>query len=401
MKRDLRTGRPVWLGYEHAQVASSPLRTDLTTDVVVVGAGVSGALVADALLRSGKRVVVLDRRGPIMGSTPASTAMLLFELDTPLTHLVERIGRDAAARAYWRSATAVTSLRGRLSDLGLRCGFRERRSVYLPGNVLDVSALREEARTREALGLRSRFLEAPRLRTLTGIERAGAILSTGSAEVDPVAMVTGLWNSAQARGARIFSPSEVVDVAATRSRVTLTTAEGHEVRAKHAVFATGYEIPKTLSYPDHSIHSTWAMATRPQPERLRRGRCLVWEAADPYLYLRTTLDGRVVVGGEDEPFADERRRDALIPRKVAALRRKLHQLLPEIDTTPDFSWAGCFGQTSSGLPAFGALPGMPRCFAVLGYGGNGITFSVIAAELIHRAILGIGDPDTDLFALHS
>ena len=141
------------------------------------------------------------------------------------------------------------------------------------------------------------------------------------------------------------------------------------------------------------------MATAPQTDRLWNSRCLIWEAADPYLYLRTTLDGRVVIGGEDEEFSDEETRDALIPRKIAAIRRKVEKLLPVLDTTPEFTWAGCFGASATGLPAIGAIPGAARCFAVLGYGGNGITFSAIAAQVIQRAILGIADPDADLFAL--
>ena len=54
---------------------------------------------------------------------------------------------------------------------------------------------------------------------------------------------------------------------------------------------------------------------------------------------------------------------------------------------------------ATGLPAIGPVPGAERCFAVMGYGGNGITFSAIAAQLIQRAILGLDDPDAELFAL--
>ena len=69
--------------------------------------------------------------------------------------------------------------------------------------------------------------------------------------------------------------------------------------------------------------STYAIATRPQPRRLWPEDCFIWEAADPYLYLRSTPDGRVICGGEDEDFADDEARDALIPQKAAAIRRKL------------------------------------------------------------------------------
>lgn len=59
--RELRTGKPVWLRRGDVHVPSAPLAEDLSVDVAIVGAGVSGALVADALLDCGKTVAVLDR----------------------------------------------------------------------------------------------------------------------------------------------------------------------------------------------------------------------------------------------------------------------------------------------------------------------------------------------------
>ena len=383
-----------------ARVASAPLERDIEVDVTVVGAGVSGALVADAILRTGMTVAVLDRRGPVQGSTPASTALLQFEIDQPLIHLTKKIGRQRAVRAYWRSATAVDFLRGRIADLGLRCKFRERQTVYLPGDVLNVTQLKREQAARAEVGLRSRFIGPDELRALTGIERRGAIVSGGAAEVDPAALVGGLWRSALERGARMYSPTEVVDIESGRGHVTLTTAGGAVVRAKHVVFATGYELVKLVKSRSHQVISTWAMATGPQPAKIWPSRCLIWEASDPYLYVRTTLDGRVICGGEDEEFSDETKRDALIPKKIAAIRRKLGKLLPDLNTQPEFTWAGCFGSTPTGLPMIGAIPGSPRCFAILGYGGNGITFSAIAAQIIQRAILDLPEPDADLFAVH-
>jgi len=399
VQRDLRTGTPFWLRRGDVRVAASPLGANISVDVAVIGAGVSGSLVADALLRSGKSVAVLDRRGPVKGSTPASTALLQFEIDQPLIHLMRKIGRERAVRAYWRSATAVDFLRGRIDDLGLRCSFRERQTIYLPGNLLDVAELKHEAAVRAQVGLRSRFIDRAELHELTGIKKKGAILSYGAGELDPAALVAGLWRSAIARGTRMYAPTEVIDIDSGRTHVTLTTDQGYVVRAKHAVFATGYELVKLIKPRGYKIFSTWAMATAPQPKRLWPSRCLIWEAADPYLYLRTTLDGRVIVGGEDEEFSDEAKRDTLIPKKILAIRHKLAKLMPTLDTKPAFTWAGCFGASATGLPAIGVIPGAPRCFAVLGYGGNGITFSAIAAQVIQRAIMGTPDPDADLFAL--
>lgn len=385
---------PPCLPFEH-------LRESFKVDIAVIGAGVTGALVVDALLRTGRSVAVLDRRGPAEGSTAASTALLQFELDTPLSLLSKQIGRERAASAYWRSASAVNYLQGRIRDLGLRCAFKERTTVYLPGDVLDVKGLRSEAVLRAALGLRSRFIARDELFSLTTIEGPGAILSAGSGEVNPVALVAGLWRSAARRGARLFSPVDVIDVESRPSFVLLTARGGLEVRAKHVVFATGYEPWKFVNMRGHRIVSTWVMATPRQPKRLWPSRSLIWEASDPYHYLRTTSDGRILIGGADEDFADDKKRDSLIPTKVRGLRRRLEALLPAVDSTAEFAWAGSFGASTTGLPSMGEVPGANRCFAILGYGGNGITFSAVAAQVIQRAIAGLPDPDQDLFAFRS
>jgi glycine/D-amino acid oxidase-like deaminating enzyme len=399
IKRNLRTGTPLWLRRGAPRIGHLPLAHNLRVDVAIVGAGISGALIADAMLGAGQSVAVFDRRGPVMGSTPASTALLQFEIDTPLTILTRKIGRDRAVRAWLRSATAVDALRGRIADLGLRCAFHERSTAYLPGNTLDLAGLRREVEARERVGLRSAFIGPELLRERTGIEGRGAIWSNGAGELDPLALTTGLWRSALARGAAIHAPVEIVDVEPGRVATALTTRTGHVVRARHVVFATGYELMKLIKPRGYAVHSTWAFATAPQPDRLWPSKALIWESADPYLYLRTTPDGRLIAGGEDEDFSTAEKRDALLPRKIAAIRRKVEKLLPGIDTTPEFSWAGCFGGSDTGLPAIGAIPGARRCYAVLGYGGNGITFSMIAAQLLQREILGIADPDAALFAL--
>jgi glycine/D-amino acid oxidase-like deaminating enzyme len=124
---------------------------------------------------------------------------------------------------------------------------------------------------------------------------------------------------------------------------------------------------------------------------------MMWEAATPYLYVRTTPDGRVICGGEDEKFSDEEARDALLERKTKVLARKLRQLLPGIDSTVDFAWTGTFGETATGLPTIGAVPGLPHCWVALGYGGNGITYARVAADVICGALTGHPDCDADLY----
>jgi glycine/D-amino acid oxidase-like deaminating enzyme len=394
--RDLRTGTPYWQSRRTPVPRLVPLARDIETDVLIVGAGISGALLAEALARS-HRVTVLDRRGIAKGSTAASTALVEYEIDTPLTLLARKIGAGDAARAWRRSALALHALRQRTELLGIRADLVPHDTLYLAGDVLGAGDLATEAGARRAIGLDTEYIARGRLKQDYGMARAAALLSHGDFSVDPKRLTTGYLREAIANGARLYK-ADVADVAASRGGIVATTAAGAAIAARYVVFATGYEVPKIVPRDGHRIISTFAIATRPQPRSLWPGKPMIWEASDPYLYVRTTPDGRVICGGEDEEFADEERRDAMLSRKSATIARKLGRLFPQLDTTPQYAWAGSFGTTATGLPLIGPVPRHPRVWAILGFGGNGITYSRIAADIVSAALAGRRDPDADLYA---
>ncbi|GAD57845.1 oxidoreductase [Brevundimonas abyssalis TAR-001] len=126
----------------------------------MVGAGISGAFTARELARD-HSVAVLDRRAPLMGSTMASTALLQWEIDLPLTALGGRIGIAKARRAYARSWSAVQALKRIVEDDRIPCGLAERRSLYLAGDEYGHRALKTEAEARAAMDLPSEYLDGP------------------------------------------------------------------------------------------------------------------------------------------------------------------------------------------------------------------------------------------------
>jgi glycine/D-amino acid oxidase-like deaminating enzyme len=396
--RDLRTGRSVWYHRRLPFIPRQTLTRDVSADVIIVGAGISGAMVADALSEAGLRVLIVDRRPPVSGSTPASTALLQYEIDTPLTHLARSIGLERAQRIWRRSKLSLAALRERIHHLRLDADVEERESLYLDGTLLDADALRKEADARRAVGFEVTDLPPRDVKARFGITGRHGLLGYGNLAADPRRLAAGFLNAAIARGARLITPVDITAVDSNRAGVDASTAQGPVLRASDLIFATGYELPKGVPRAGHSIISTYAIATRPQPSRLWPSRGFIWEASEPYLYLRVGPDGRIICGGEDEPFADAAHRDALIADKTATLEARLHRLLPGVDARADYAWAGSFGASETGTPSIGAIPRMPRCHAVLGYGGNGFTFSALAAQLLRSQLTGRDDPDADLFA---
>ncbi|MGH6785739.1 MAG: NAD(P)/FAD-dependent oxidoreductase [Novosphingobium sp.] len=365
--------------------------------MLVIGAGISGALVAQDLAEAGLSVIVVDRRGPAAGSTAASTALVQYELDLPLHQLIEQIGQDRAERAWRRARLAVDALRERAWRLGIEAGQASRDTLYLAGNLLGRDGLEHEAAARRRCGFELELLGPAATKAWFGLAPRHALLSFGNYAADPRALTAGLLKAAIGRRARVFAPAEVIAIEPGRSGVTAQLRDGPELRAKTAVFATGYELVKGVPRMGHALTSTWTIATAPQPNRIWPGAAMIWEAADPYLYIRTTPQGHVICGGDDSDEADAEVRDALTPAKTKTLARKLGRLIPGIDPTPAYAWAGTFGTSPLSMPTIGRVPGMPGCYAALGYGGNGITFAMIAAQVLRGLICGDGDPDSDLF----
>lgn len=397
-ERDLRDSKPVWADSPRIGIRSGHTPAADHYDTIVVGAGISGALVSHALQRPGQSMLIIDRREPVMGSSVASTAMIQHEIDTPLTELRKMIGRPAADRAWQRSARAVLRLEEIVSSLGISCSMKRKQALYLAGDDMGSRALKAEAAAREEAGIEARFLSAAELREQYGLDRTAAILSDISASANPAQLTAGLLRHTAGAGAEIVSQLEITDLRNLGNEVVLATAGGKILSARNVVFCTGYEFLKMLESPKHQIISTWALASKKRldlPGWLENH--IVWEASDPYLYLRTDREGRMIAGGEDEENPTAYLSERKLSAKAKTISCKIERLLGVDMGEPDYRWAAAFGTTTTGLPLIGAVPGMKNVYAVMGFGGNGITFSQIAAEIVAAAVNGGKDPDADLF----
>jgi glycine/D-amino acid oxidase-like deaminating enzyme len=175
-------------------------------------------------------------------------------------------------------------------------------------------------------------------------------------------------------------------------------AGDHFVEAKAVIFCTGYETVRGLPKAGTNITSSWAAATAPGvrlPAWL--SHTLVWEASDPYLYIRTDAAGRLIVGGEDSDLDSAAYRAETLLRKSRILARKMHALLPDVSPRWTHAWAGAFGERADGLPIIDAVPGLAHGFAVLGFGGNGTIYSMLAAHLMPSLLRGRPLKDAKLF----
>lgn len=395
---DLVSPKPFW-PEEDGPLGSYPmLEADVSCEVVVLGAGISGALLAERLAREGLDVLVLDKREAGQGSTSASTALVQYELDVSLTDLARRYGNAAAYCAYRLCYDSIDALERLAAGLPPEV-FQRKPSVYLAVTPEDIPAFRKEAAARRDAGLAVEYLDEDGVAERFSFRRPAALLSRQAAQMNPYRLTHVLLDRSMRQGARVFDRTPVIKCAPERDGVRLATAGGLAVRARQVVFATGYESQEYLPEKIVSLKSTYAMASEPMDSFSGWWeQCLIWEAARPYLYLRTAGEGRALIGGEDDDFRDPERRDRAVRAKTDRLWRRFAELFPGMEFRPAARWAGTFGETKDGLAYIGAIRQMPHCHFALGFGGNGIAFSAIAADLISGAILGRPHSSASIFS---
>lgn len=397
---ELTSEHPYWTLKNGLLSVHPPLESDVDCDIVILGAGITGSLVGEALTADGHEVVILDARDVGHGSTSASTALLQYEIDTHLIDLITMHGESQARLAYQACYESIDLLERLIrSSPGDDCGFTRKESVYVASRERDAPILEAEWEARRQAGIEVTLWDEADVRTRFGFSRSAALHSTQAAEVDPYRLTHRLLTTILSRGGRIHDRTSAIRIDTNRDGLIVRTNRKANVHAKRLIVATGYETEGLFNTGRLvDLRSSFAIASEPLPEDSRWWReCLLWETARPYFYLRSDAGGRAILGGEDIAFRNAKLRDKLIGRKTARLEKHWQELFPEAPMETAYSWAGTFGETRDGLAYIGRHRDYPLCHFALGFGGNGITYSAVAAEILRRQVRGLAHPWETVF----
>ena len=200
-------------------------------------------------------------------------------------------------------------------------------------------------------------------------------------------------------GAQVYDRTTSIGYSHSKRGITVATDSGWTIKSKAIVFASGYETREFLPKNIVRFKSTYALISEPLDDlSWWKDRSLIWGTGDPYVYMRTTRDGRVLVGGKDDNVLKPQNRDRQIGKKSDELIHSFHTVFPRRVIEPAFAWAGAFGSTKDGLAYIGKHPSFPKTYFALGFGGNGITFSQIAARIVTDLFVGRRNQDAAVFS---
>jgi glycine/D-amino acid oxidase-like deaminating enzyme len=356
------------------------LGRDLTVDVVIAGAGITGLTAAYLLKRAGRSVAVIDRDRAGGVDTGHTTAHLTCVTDLDLPELVEHFGRDHAQAVWDAGLAAIAEIETIVADEGIDCHWE-----WVPGYRFAAPAangeeegrrLEKEAALAADLGFDARFLEAVPFFNRPGVEFGG------QARFHPRRYLAALASLVDGGGSHVFEHTDAEEVAADPLSVR---AGGHTIRCDYVVIATHNPLmgktniaSATLFQTKLSLYSSYVLGGRVPKGTVPDA--LYWDTADPYHYLR--LDPHrdydyAIFGGEDHKTGPAADTEAC----YRVLERALRRVLPPIEIT--HRWSGQVIETADGLPHMGETSS--RQFAATGYAGNEITFGTVAGVMARDA----------------
>lgn len=396
---DLKSNEPFWLIKNGLPASYPSLHQDAECDVLIVGGGITGSLIAHQCIQDGYTTLLIDRREICNGSSSATTSMLQYEIDIPLHQLIELIGKKGALAAYKACSEAIDQLDKITRMLKSESGFARKQSLYYVARKKDLEWMKKEFEVRKEAGYDVKWLEADQLKDTYEIHKTyGGILSEQGGSMDAFRFAHELLIHNEKKGLRIYDKTELTNVEAKRGFNSCITSTGAVIQAKKVIYCTGYESAAIIPEQFVNLLSSYAVVSEVDEQYNNYKDLLIWNTEEPYLYMRTTDDGRFLIGGKDVTFQDSKKRDAFIGRKEQQLVKSFKQLFPGNTFYADFSWAGTFGETKDGLPYIGTHTAFKNAYFVLGFGGNGITFSVAGMEMVSAWLKGKKHPLTPYFS---
>ncbi|MHA0856760.1 NAD(P)/FAD-dependent oxidoreductase [Paenibacillus sp. CMAA1364] len=370
------------------------VETNLKTQVLVIGGGMSGSLASYVLSNAGYEVTVIDRKTIGGGSSSANTGLLQYSSDMMLSELAKDIGEEQAVLFYTMCLDGMDSLTALNNNLELNTDYILRDSIFYASNRDDKQSLITEYEYLSKYDFPVKYLDNQELKSTYGIDKPCALRTWHDAEVNPYKFINALTHENKKSGVRYFENTSI-DLDHIHEDFVLTK-DGFKVEFEHIILATGYAKLYDVIKGKATIGRTYAFSSKPLTTTPWIDNVMVWETKNPYLYCRTTRDHRIIAGGLDEDMNTVEKDLNKINKKNTELLKKVQSIMGDIDIEIDCSWNALFGSSKDGMPFIGRDPLQDNKYYLLGYEGNGTCYSMSGAKIIKDLIENKENPYVEL-----
>lgn len=395
---DINSGHPYWRLKDGIPNSYPRLTENIHTSILIIGGGITGALCAWHLIQKGIDCIVIDKGLIAAGSTGAAPGILQYDMGQSLSRLRGELGNEKAHRFFGLSGEAVSRLDEIAADIGFT-DLQMRPGLWLASYKKDLPFFKQEFECQKAAGLPVNWLDAADLKAF-GIDGHGAIYSSTGGQVNTFGFTHALLKNAVNKGLRVFERTKAAVVNDNAVGLEIKTEDCFAIKAARVICTSANEAMAFIEEKIINLQSTYVLMSEParSPGDLWPENITIRTSDNPCFYLRSTREGRMLIGGRDEPLSTFKTRNQLLRKKKVQLQNDFRKIFTEKAFEPAFGWTGTFGVTREGLPFIGNYPPRKNIFFAVGFGANSVVGSQVAASLIDKYIRNKKDNSLELFS---
>ena len=382
------------------------LADDISTDVLIIGGGIAGALTTYYLAKEGVKVTVVERNIIGYGATSTANAILEYQSDMDMYKLENIIRQKQSRRVFKLCLDAIDMIEDIDNEFEKPTGFKRQDSIYFTNKFMQKSNMSKEFLVRKNAGFDTSLLDSHAVLNIS----SGILTKNASAIINPYMFTQALFEYlSKMKNVKIYENTEIKEIKTMFDSVECITSNGFKITSNSLIFTTGVETLKYINNPNIDLYKTFTIVSKPLIEKeYMKDSTINFTARDsiePCHYIRFDNNGRIIFGGENtkltEKFMDNKYFYNVSNDKYKKLNTSMNKLFSNIENIPiEFAFNSTYASTKDGLPYVDEIPNMPNCFCNLGLGSNGIIYSAIGAGMLKNAINGLYTKDMNIFRIN-
>lgn len=366
------------------------LEGEVSCDVCVIGAGITGSSAALHLAEQGYNVVLLEGHQVGWGASGRSGGQAIIGYNSGIRDIASLVGKDDAQKLWDLGLYSKELLVDTVKKHNIQCDLKwgHLMMAIKPRHVRELEETKEEMETETGYeGLE--MLDKSQAHERVGSEKyIGALYDPGSGHLHPLNYTLGLAAAAQKAGAKIYENSPATHIQEGAEPV-ITTPNG-KVKCKHIIMCANAYLDKLQPSVGKKIMpvGTYIVATEPLEEDLAKSLIRddegVVDINFVLNYWRRSADNRMLFGGRVSY-------SGIVPFDLKqTMGATMRDIYPQLEGKRiDYAWGGNVAITVNRLPHFGRVG--KNIYFAHGFSGHGILFTGMAGKLMAEAVQGTAE----------
>lgn len=349
------------------------LKGDIKTDILIVGAGITGILIGYFLKQNGREVVLIDKSEIASGNTRNTTAKITSQHDLIYDTLIKEFGEEKAKQYADANELAIRKYKEIIEERKIDCDFKEVPAYIYSLNEVD--KIIKEVEAAKKLGIDAEFIEKVDI----PLDIKGAIKFNNQGQFNPLKFLKDI-----SKELVIYENTRAIKI-----EENLVSTDKGNIEANHIVIATHYPIMNAPGYYFMKMHQERSYVIALENVESIKGMYIDYEKQG---YSFRSYKGLLLLGGISQRTGENENGGS-----YDELRKFAKEIYP--NSKEKYHWSAQDCITIDGIPYIGRYSNStPNIYVATGFNKWGMTSAMVSAMIISDFILGNENKFSEIFS---